>query len=289
MFVYNGVPAAGNPPVWQVVAPGVTQDPFGNTVSAIMNVGSLAGAHAGWDANGVEYLANSTGTPVIVLDPNKSLIEILSAGLGSALTASMTTPAAGTDDFGASFQGGFTSYHTAAVYAQLNDGQLTLKQVVGHTANLAIPGLGSLTGYLAMSQASGYAFDNTTVATGSLAFVPGSTTTIESWHNMTLLNGWANVAGNAVARYRYVPSPFNCVQLEGVITAAAATSGTFFTLPAGYVPASAGGYAAGATSGVTANTAPQIRWDTSGNLTVNNVGIGAANPVWITGLAILDA
>src|SRR6266702_1912377 len=33
LFVYQGAPKAGNPPVFAVVAPGVTADPYGNLVA----------------------------------------------------------------------------------------------------------------------------------------------------------------------------------------------------------------------------------------------------------------
>lgn len=118
---------------------------------------------------------------------------------------------------------------------------------------------------------------------------PNAVNAVEGWHAMSLLNGWANQPGNTAARYRLLPAPANCVQIEGVLVATAATAGTFFTLPSGYVPAGVGGFGAGANGGVTAGQAPQIRWDASGNLSINSVATGAANSVWITGLVILDS
>ncbi len=98
---------------------------------------------------------------------------------------------------------------------------------------------------------------------------PGSPTAGEPWHSMTLLNSWANTAGFQAARYRLVASPPNSVQVQGVIASTAATSTTFATLPAGYVPATAQGFSVGATANVPAGSAPQVRCDTSGNLTIN--------------------
>jgi hypothetical protein len=43
IFVYNGTPGAGNIPVLAIVAPGVTTDPFGNTVAAILSINGTAG------------------------------------------------------------------------------------------------------------------------------------------------------------------------------------------------------------------------------------------------------
>jgi hypothetical protein len=117
---------------------------------------------------------------------------------------------------------------------------------------------------------------------------PTLAVTADTWHNMTLLNGWANQAGWTPARYQLLGSPPNSVRVQGVINASAATTFVFFTLPAGYVPSGNGGYAAGANAGVPANQSPQVRWDSSGNLSVNSVGLGAANAVWISGIVNLD-
>ncbi len=38
LFVYSGTPGPGNPPVASIVAPGVTTDPYGNTVASILEV-----------------------------------------------------------------------------------------------------------------------------------------------------------------------------------------------------------------------------------------------------------
>lgn len=42
-FFYSGAPGPGNPPVLSIVAPGVTQDPYGNTVAAILEMQGTAG------------------------------------------------------------------------------------------------------------------------------------------------------------------------------------------------------------------------------------------------------
>src|SRR5258708_22475820 len=39
LFIYSGTPGLGNPPILSEVAHGVTQDPFGNTISGIIQVG----------------------------------------------------------------------------------------------------------------------------------------------------------------------------------------------------------------------------------------------------------
>jgi hypothetical protein len=104
---------------------------------------------------------------------------------------------------------------------------------------------------------------------------PASVGTAETWHAMTLANGWTNDAGFAVAAYRLTNN--NEVEIVGTIVATTATSSTFFTLPAGYRPAHSQTRPAGATGGVAAGTAPFITCTSAGVLSENNVGIGAAN------------
>lgn len=121
------------------------------------------------------------------------------------------------------------------------------------------------------------------------ALQPGTVNVEETPHNMALANGWANVAGFATARYERVSSPPNSVWIQGVINAAAATSATFFTLPAGYVPSSASGFACGSNGGAIAGSAPNIRWDTAGNLSVNNATVPSASAFLFGGLIRLAA
>lgn len=123
------------------------------------------------------------------------------------------------------------------------------------------------------------------------AWAPGAAgTTVETWHAVTLLNSWANTAGFSTLQYRLVASPPNSVEIVGVINSTAATSTTVGTLSAGYRPANANGFAVGATANVPAGGAPQMRCDTSGNLTING---GAAPPsavsYFVHGFISLDA
>jgi hypothetical protein len=64
LFVYAGTPSAGNPPVLSVVAPGTVKDPFGNTVSAILEVQGTAGQSIVLTLNGgAPELLFKTGSP----------------------------------------------------------------------------------------------------------------------------------------------------------------------------------------------------------------------------------
>jgi hypothetical protein len=99
-----------------------------------------------------------------------------------------------------------------------------------------------------------------------VASEPGSITTPEPWHAMTLINGWANSGASNTAKYRLVAAPANSVQVAGAINGAAATSATFATLPASYQPLSNQSFQAGCTSLATAQSWGQL--DTAGNCTL---------------------
>jgi hypothetical protein len=100
IFLYNGAPVLGNHPVFSAVPVGVTQDPFGNAVSAVVNVGDLSGAHLGFDQNGVEYIADSSGATRIMLDPDQRVIEFYdSSGAGANPALITIASAAGTQTF----------------------------------------------------------------------------------------------------------------------------------------------------------------------------------------------
>jgi hypothetical protein len=111
LFVYNGTPAYGNPPVFAVVAPGVTQDPYGNAVEAVMNIGDLAAAHLGADDSGNLYLADSTGDTRIYLSPSLALMAIYTAGTAGLLATIAGT--AGTEPLShSSYDAGIAAYVT---------------------------------------------------------------------------------------------------------------------------------------------------------------------------------
>lgn len=167
------------------------------------------------------------------------------------------------------------------------------------------------------SQAGGvfYVIDNTTAVSTPLAFwnstagfsiLAGSATAVkpgtgtspanppasEIWHPMTpFLNGWANVAGFAVAQYRKVASPVNSVEIIGAINAAAASAATFFTLPAGYRPTHQQPVCSmGANAAVPAGLSPWIECTTGGSLAVQNTGgVPAAWESFFHGFISLDA
>ena len=109
---------------------------------------------------------------------------------------------------------------------------------------------------------------------------------MDQWTNMTLANGWKNNTGFGVARYRKVACPPNSVEIIGALDGTAATNNAFFTLPAGYRPASAQGFPIAPTSAADATNG---RCDTSGNLTIDNITMPVAQTFFIHALISLDA
>jgi hypothetical protein len=143
LFVYEGLPGPGNPPVASITESAT--DPFGNAVTPLANFGYEAGAHFGIDNQGQLYLSNAAGTTTIFLSPLGEVIAIgaspttgnsgitispISSSIGGVtfpagmalsalpflvysgtpaagnLLASMA-PAAGSDVFGNSYNSGF--------------------------------------------------------------------------------------------------------------------------------------------------------------------------------------
>jgi hypothetical protein len=107
-FFYNGTPAAGNPPVLTIVPPGVTADPFGNSVAPVLNIGDQQGAHAGFDDNGNLFFSNSSGTTTIVVFPSLDLIGFYPAGGAAGGLALALAAVAGSDPFANSWGKGLT-------------------------------------------------------------------------------------------------------------------------------------------------------------------------------------
>lgn len=132
LFVYNGAEALGNL-IAQIVAPGTTVDPVGNSVQAVFNVGhwnpdGSNGAHFGIDAAGNLYLVDATPTIRGYESPVLAAKLIYDSG-GFALNHLMASMASApaTDPHGNAFLGGFAVYipGTPASAAQLSAGSLS--------------------------------------------------------------------------------------------------------------------------------------------------------------------
>lgn len=83
VFLYNGTPGPGNPPVLWEVAPGTTSDPFGNTLPAgqVFGAGTPGGQSVTIDSAGNVTLTGTTGSQVALMP---------AAALPFSLTTSLT-------------------------------------------------------------------------------------------------------------------------------------------------------------------------------------------------------
>jgi hypothetical protein len=73
LFVYSSSPPAKGNLITQIVAPGVTQDPFGDAVNAVLNIGTWSGAgallqHFGVDQQGRVYIVGTDGVTRIIIN-----------------------------------------------------------------------------------------------------------------------------------------------------------------------------------------------------------------------------
>ena len=187
---------------------------------------------------------------------------------------------------------------SSGAYAALHGGSLQLWPGSGNATGSWAATAGTITGVspketagdatssiaLESAAAAGLASGNPAVVVPSTLFlntVPGmgqwtaqqpgsSPAAAEVPHPMSLLNNWAATGGFAGAHYQLL-SQSSTVWVVAVLDATSANAATFFTLPPGYVPTKAAGAPVGATGGVPAGSAPDVRWDTSGNLTINNI------------------
>ena len=126
LFVYNGTPALGNPPILSAVAPGTTKDKYGNTIGpAVLTIGNFGSgdyltfdgsgdmvAHAGANALEIEPFTPSlqtfagTANPQIEIDGSRSAIFFYnpSGGLGN-LVCAIAPLGPGTDKYGNAYNG----------------------------------------------------------------------------------------------------------------------------------------------------------------------------------------
>lgn len=251
LFVYNGKPANGNPPVFAVVAPGVTTDPYGNPVTAVMQAGIPGTGLTQIDAAGNILLSPASGSPVLQLRPadQRILFYIDPAAHGSLwLSASSNS---GTDAFANAFPAGLATFGNlpfTAIALALASAPAFLAQVAGDTnpryavtaggaigwgpgnagadASFARAAAGLLQAAAALAVGNGTPVTARTLevrgdAIASLlnGWHPGAVgTTEETWQSMNgrgYQNGWTDSGTNVPGRFRLVPSPSNCIQVQG--------------------------------------------------------------------------
>ena len=149
LFVYNGSPHAGNPPVFWVVPPGVAADPYTNALPGGNNVMGV-----GVPPNGPELVIDQFGDlvvrtslnamelepftpsfrsfagtvqPQIIIDGQRSAEFYYSpAGAVNTLAGSVAPTGGGTETYGNTYQQGFTSYliGTPSTYTSMVQGEI---------------------------------------------------------------------------------------------------------------------------------------------------------------------
>lgn len=126
LFVYAVPPALGlgNPPVFSVVAPGVTHDPFGNAVAAVLEAGTIGTNYMQVDQAGNLILYHA-GNQVIIFNPAKQAVFYYSPSAAAGNLVASQSPVGGTDSFGNAYLSGFVNYNPSLIVAiQLVTGQI---------------------------------------------------------------------------------------------------------------------------------------------------------------------
>jgi hypothetical protein len=244
-----------------------------------VTVGQAGGSWAGgWDEPGVLSVvlinAGTPGSGLFTYSGTPALGNLIESIAGTS----------GTDPQGNAYLAGETFYGPgpASTRKAVNINASTIQLYTAATA----------AGPYTAQNAGFFLTANGEVALGNIfGSVPGSPGTQEIWNPMSpLLNSWAAVAGFAAPQYRFIASPANSVEITGAINAAAATTATFFTLPAGYRPASQQPVCSmGANASVPAGLSPWVKCDASGNLSVQNTGALGAWEGFFHGFISLDA
>lgn len=272
LFVYSGTPAAGNSPVFSVVAPGTTTDPFGNPVSAILEMQGTAGQSILMTlVAGAPELLFKTGSPD-------------EAALSSGIVAFRVNPGLPNETLIFNFTGPtvtgqgdtvFMDLSSAAQNASANAiGTLDYNNAIGGT----IPALtwGSA-GIVAIGNVLG-------VLPGTGTFALPATP--ETWHNFVFSSAVYTVpTGGETPAYRLTND--GLVELKGEVVFTSIGTGlsgsNVFTSPiasAAYLPAirkllPCVGLFGGAGT-ITASRTPVLQVNTNGSLQLLNVNSAAA-------------
>ncbi len=270
VFLYNPTPGLNN--LIASLVSTATQDPYGNPVRSngleIQPIGDTGQkVFVGLASGGQGFLAYFSGDAI---ENDAGFIEGFEGGVGAGrfLALNIDSPqlnvAGHTDrviqEMNSPNAGGTSSANGEFIY------QDTV--VAGHQT--------------AYWDSSGFNIRSGTVngvvpGTGTVA-IPG---VAESWHGMSLLNGWSNLGtpGGPDAKYRMLST--NEVQVIGAITNGA-TSGTsqIATLPAGYSPPNTQrrGVTVTATNAYAATAiTPLLRLNSAGALTLVNLPAGTTS------------
>ena len=244
LFVYNGTPGPANPPVFSVVAPGVTKDPYGNTVAAVMEAGVPGTGQTQIDQSGNILLAGPDGSPVIQLNPSHQRIQLYSDPAGAGALLASLASVAGTDQYGNTYPQGLL---------------ITTGLIQGTTFE----------GAEFIINTAGAFFYATTPAFGNLIATIANSGGTDSFGN-----AYIGVAGGGYAAYTFVSPNF-------LATAYAASGIQFFKASSAAGPYTSVGTAVGFDAGTPATRFPALPviisqgLSVTGGITTDTLSAGA--------------
>lgn len=211
IFVYNGQPALGNPPIAWTSSSSV--DPYGNvlpTSTASIGVSGLNGAY-------IALLPSTGGStvPQVILAPGGATIAAQLPALFAAIAGAGTAAER-------------YAFNVTSGYSTAGAGYGTTLFGQGAAGDGSADGFASLTVGSAAGSPTGIWY---ATPQGLIAQVPitakepgGGFNTPEIWHPVTLDAGWSNVAGRAVCQYRL--DAFGNVEFTGAASHASFTNTT---------------------------------------------------------------
>ena len=199
VFIYQGSPAAGNPPVFSMSD--ATEDPYGNPIAAGIWAGQFGGVQAGLDISP----AGNHGQLVL---PTGSPLEALGGGMiGSPGLSNPFAQVFGPQGFAPDDDRAIMTFFGAAA------GSGAFWQVVYNSL---------VTSSAIVQMSGGYGGVQLSGVSGLTAVLPGTGTSTsapaqpETWHDLTPDAGWTVVNQ---PQYRLLPG--TGVQVRGLITIAA--------------------------------------------------------------------
>jgi hypothetical protein len=240
--------------------------------AAVLAPGGASGVFRG---RLVVIFGSGPGTGLFVYNPT----------VGAGNLADSIAAQAGTDQSGNSYFRDFVSYSGGAagsVYSQMTSGNIRFGIIsdAGTGSGGSINLLTSPVLQIQFASPEPFAFtDDIVFASGQFAYAGTDSQgqVKETWHNLTLTNGWTGTF-----RYRLLPD--GRVEVDVNISSAAATAFVCGTMPAAYIPASTVYMAAGSTGNVASSVAPFLQFITgSGNVTMNGLHAFSTAGQWVAG------
>lgn len=268
-FLYSGTPGVGNL-VYAVVSPGVTSDPFGNAVSAVLSAGAIVGgAFTQVDQFGNVLLFNPSGALVMVLNPTKQALFFYTPSAGLGNLAGAWSAAAGVDAFGNAYPAGLSVVQGGLIL--FNQGAAP-PAVAG--ASLFYSSSGGRPRYLAASGAD-LVLERSAV---NMSHISMTTQTLP-----TAMSG----ALNYLANEAQVASEYE-IEIDGVITAPTGGTGTNpkYNWAVAVDGSSLGGlFSLGAVFITTGNT---YTFTLRGRISIQTIGAGGTCSVATDGMFMLQ-